>query len=146
MSRQKLPSALAMRGILPEHHRFLQGVEETLDNGVLAPSGGSEVTGGFTFEPYDHGTVSSGSITPNPSQCLKQTVTNNGAFTLNATTECGDVELHVTNGASAGTITFSGFVKKYTSDPITTTNTHKFIIMIFGWGALGADYVIKARQ
>lgn len=144
--RQRLPGTSAMRDVLPEHYRFLQDVETTLNNGVLAPAGGSEVSGGFTFDPYDHGTISSGSITPNPSQCLKQTLTNNGAFTLNATAECGDVELHITNGASAGAITFSGFVKKYTSDPITNTNGHKFIILIFGWGALGADYVIKARQ
>lgn len=76
----------------------------------------------------------------------KQKITNNGAFTLAAPTDVGDCHIRVTNGASAGSITFSGFTKKYTSDALDTTNAHQFIIRIWSYGGAGADYDIKARQ
>lgn len=103
-------------------------------------------TGGVTFTAYVLGTPANGStITPNPSNGLKQKLTNNVAgFTIAATAEIGDCEVHVTNGASAGTISFSGF-KQWSGDPLTTTNAHEFAILILGFGTKAA-YSIKALQ
>ena len=94
---------------------------------------------------FSWGTVS-GTITPNPSAGIKQSLTNNGAFTFAATSEVGDCQVEVINGATAGAITFSGFTKNYAGDALDTTNGHKFVIFVYGFGADGADYMIKARQ
>lgn len=104
-------------------------------------------TGGLTITEYDIGTPTNGStVTPNPSNALKQKLTNNVAgFTIAATSEIGDVELRVTNGASAGTISFSGFDKQWTGDSLTTTNGHQFVIFIYGFDGKQA-YIIKALQ
>lgn len=115
---------------------------------VLTVAGGQTVTGGFTEQEFDNGAPTNGSsITINPSNGLKQKITNNvAAFTIAATAETGDVELRIINGASAGTITFSGFTKKFTGDTIDATSAHQFVAFIYGWGAAGTDYIIKARQ
>lgn len=106
---------------------------------------GGSASGGLTFSTHDLGTVTTGSVTPNPSDGLKQKLVNNGAFTLTATAEVGDVELLVTNGASAGTITFSGFEKQWTGDPLDTTSGHKFVIFIYGLDGAQAC-IAKALQ
>lgn len=115
------------------------------DKRVFAQAGNA--TGGVTFTEHDHGTPANGAtITPNPSQGLKQLVTNNVAgFTVAATAEIGDLELRIVNGASAGTITFSGFEKKWTSDSLDTTNGHQFVAFIYGFSGKQA-YIIKALQ
>lgn len=97
------------------------------------------------FVEYDHGTVIGGTIAPNPTSGLKQKVTNNGAFTIQATAEIGNVELRVTNGASAGAITFAGFDKQWSGDALTTTNGHQFAIFIHGYDGKQA-YLIRALQ
>jgi hypothetical protein len=106
---------------------------------------GENATGGVTFTEYDHGTITSGTITPNPATCLKQKVTNNGTFTIAATGQIGDVELRVINAASAGSISFSGFDKQWSGDALTTTDTHQFVIFIYGFDGKQA-YLIKALQ
>lgn len=115
------------------------------DKRALTEGGGRTLSGGFVFAEYDLGTVSSGTITPNPSNGLKQKLTNNGAFTLAATSEIGDLELRVTNGASAGSITFSGFEKNWPGDALNTTNGNQFVIFIYGFDGRQA-YTIKALQ
>lgn len=104
-------------------------------------------TGGVTFTEYDLGTPTNGStVTPDPSDGLKQKLTNNVAgFTIAATAEIGDCEVRVTNGASAGTISFSGFDKQWSGDALTTTSGHQFIIFIYGFDGKQA-YLIKALQ
>lgn len=115
-------------------------------NAVLTVIGGQTLTGGFTETPFDFGSVTSGTITPNPSKCLKQKVTNNGAFAIAATAEIGDVELLITNGASAGAISFSGFTKQFTGDALDTTNGHKFVVFIYAFDAGVTACVVKALQ
>lgn len=110
---------------------------------------GGEMTGGVTHTEYDNGTPTNGAnITIDPSNGLKQKITNNVAgFTITATAEIGDVELRIINGASAGTITWSGFHRNFPGgDLLTTTNGHQFLALIYGFGAAGADYIVRSRQ
>lgn len=121
-------------------------VNQLLDE-VLTIFGGQTIQGGFDFDEFDLGTPTNGStITPNPTTCLKQKVTNNVAgFTIAATSQTGDLELRVVNGASAGTISFSGFDINWTGDALDTTSGHQFIIFIYGYPGKQA-YLIKALQ
>ena len=116
----------------------------------LTTGGGQTITGGFTWTPFSLGTVTTGTVTPSPLNNLKQTLTNGGAFTIAAGTTVGDVELYVTNNASAGTISFSGFTKQFSSDALDTTNTHEFVIFIYIFkndaGTVKSAYLIKAMQ
>lgn len=123
--------------------------EESYENGnrVLTVAGGRTLTGGFNEEEFDLGTPANGAtITPNPLDGLKQKVTNNVAgFTIAATTQIGDCEVRITNGASAGTITFSGFVQ-WTGDPLDAVNGNQFVAFIFGFGGGKRAYLIKKLQ
>lgn len=86
---------------------------------------------GFNSTPYNLGTVSSGTVTPASANGNTQYLTNNGAFTLAAPSTNCSIDIDVTNGASAGAITFSGFtVGSNTGDTYATTNTNKYILMI----------------
>ena len=106
----------------------------------------SAITVGFTVTPYSIGTVSSGTTTPSIANGNYQYYTNNGAHTLAAPTSDGAIDILVTNGASAGSITFSGFtVSSSVGDSLTTTNTSKFIISVRRINSI-ATYVIKALQ
>ena len=115
-------------------------------NPLLTAAGGVALTAGFTEVPPATIVPTNGqTVTVNPSAGLKQNLTNNVAgFTIAATAEIGDLELHVTNGASAGVLTFSGF-KQWPGDVLDTTNGHEFVVFIFGYGAKAA-YTIKALQ
>lgn len=93
-------------------------------------AGGQQVVGGFSLSPYNGGNVS-GSYTPNPLNGNYQYFTNNGAITFNAPTVDCAIDFLITNSASAGAITFSGYtVSASTGDAFTTANTHKFILSI----------------
>jgi hypothetical protein len=98
--------------------QYLQQADNTLRT-ALTEAGGATLIGGFNEQPFSLGTPAAGStITPNPSDNLKQTLTNNAAFTIAATSQVGDVELYITNGATAGAITFGGFTKNWTGDSL----------------------------
>lgn len=83
------------------------------------------VTGGARITSKDLGTVSSGTLTPDPGDRPLQHYTNGGAHTLAPGSNTGSYILDITNNASAGTITTSGFTK-VSGDSFTTTNGHKF--------------------
>lgn len=99
------------------------------DGNYAKLAGNQNLTGGFTATAYDAGTKSSGTFTPNPTLGTWQKFNNNGAFTLAPqSTGAGDSSSMIidqTNGASAGTITRSGWTK-VTGDNLTTTNGNKF--------------------
>lgn len=82
---------------------------------------GQNLIEGFTFTSLDQGTKSSGTFTPVMLTGQVQHFTNNGAHTLAPPTGHGSMILDQTNGASAGTITRSGFTK-VTGDLLATTN------------------------
>lgn len=83
------------------------------------------LAGGARVTVKDLGTVSSGTVTPDPGDRPMQKYTNNGAHTLAPGTNVGAYLLTITNGASAGAITTSGW-DLVTGDSFTTTNGHKF--------------------
>lgn len=94
----------------------------------LATGTTATITKGFTVTPNS---VSTGSFTVDPSLGNYQYVTNGGAFTLTAPASDCAVDILVTNNASAGAITFSGFtVGSATGSALTTTNTSKFLISV----------------
>lgn len=72
-----------------------------------------------------------------------QIITNNAAFTITAPPNTGTQEgfciLLVSNGASAGTITLSGFtVGSNTGDTYVTTNGSKFSLFVWRIGSIAA--------
>jgi len=114
---------------------------------ALAVAGGQTTTGGFNITPYSIGTITTGTVTPNAINQNYQYYTNNGAHTLAAPASDCAIDILITNGAAAGAITFSGFTVAAgnTGDPLTTTNTSKFIVSIRRINAI-STYVIKALQ
>jgi hypothetical protein len=91
------------------------------------PYAGGTLTGGFVGPDQSDGSKSSGTYTPSPSTGNWRRVTNDGAFTLAAPSASGEfsILIEITNGASAGAITLSGFTKT-DGDAFTTTNGHVF--------------------
>lgn len=101
------------------------------------------LTGGAVVTEKDLGTKSSGTLTMDVGDRPLQKVTNGGAFTLAPGTNIGSTVLSVTNNASAGTITTSGFTK--VTGSFTTTNGHKFQCSIVV-SAVGSSLQILAMQ
>ena len=90
--------------------------------------------------------LTTGSITIDCGSRPIQNITNNGAYTITAPANDGSCILIVTNGASAGATTFTGFtVGANTGDALTTTNTQKFTIFIWRANAV-SGYRIAAHQ
>jgi len=100
-------------------------------------SGGANVTSN---------SISTGSFTVDCGARPLHYVTNGGAYTITAPSNDGSCMILVTNNASAGATTFSGFtVSSSTGDALTTTNTSKFVISVVRINAV-STYVIKALQ
>jgi hypothetical protein len=113
---------------------------------VLTAGNTATITAGYTVTPNNIGTVSTGTTTPAPASGNYQYYTNNGAHTLAAPASDCAIDVLITNGATAGAITFSGFtVGANVGDALTTTNTNKFIVSIRRINAV-STYVIKALQ
>lgn len=105
-----------------------------------------QFSGGVRVTCFSGGTISSGTFTPDSGNGPLQFITNGGAFTFAAPTHDGACDVMVTNNASAGTITFSGYtVSANTGDSLNTTNTDVFIISVRRINGT-ATYVIKALQ
>ena len=90
------------------------------------------------------GTVSSGTQTPEPATGFFKTLTNGGAFTLAPPTTVGYYLLVITNNASAGAITTSGFGDVF-GDAFTTTNGHIFMCLVIDDGT-NSVLKVKALQ
>ncbi len=85
------------------------------------------VTGGVTYTSKALGTagvVSSGTVTPEPGDRAVQHYTNGGAHTLAPSANVGSILLDITNNASAGAITTSGFTKVVGT--FATTDGYKY--------------------
>jgi hypothetical protein len=83
------------------------------------------ITGGAEVTSKSLGTQSSGTLTLDVADRLLQHYTNGGAHTLAPGTKTGSIVVDITNNASAGAITTSGFTK-VTGDAFDTTNGSKF--------------------
>ncbi len=105
-------------------------VQTQLDNRVTSDADDA-LTGGYTTTADNDGTFSSGTYTPTPSGGNMKRIVNGGAFTLAAPSASGDytMVIQITNNATAGAITLSGF-NKTSGNPFTTTNGHDFFVYI----------------
>ena len=97
-------------------------------NALLYDTEDQTITGGARVTSKS---IATGSFTVDTGDRQCQYITNNGVFTITAPANDGSILLLVTNGASAGAITFTGFqVGVSTGDILTTTNGHDFLIQI----------------
>lgn len=87
------------------------------------------LTSGYAATPYSAGTKSTGTFTPDEANGNFQYATSGGAHTLAPPTNSCTLIILYANGASAGTVTTSGFTK-VTGDSFTTTNGHEFMLYI----------------
>jgi hypothetical protein len=117
-----------------------------VNSSVMLTSGNQTLSGGFSVTSYNLGT-GSGTVTPSPVNGNYQYMTNNGAFTLAAPASDCAIDILVTNGASAGSITFSGFTVPTGGggDTYATTNANRFLLMIRRINSI-STYVWKALQ
>lgn len=103
--------------------------------------------GGFSSPAKAWGDQS-GTLAMNPlTNGNYQAFNNVGAISITApTVDCG-IDLMMTNTATAGGVSFSGFTVAAgnTGDPLTTTNGHKFLISMRRIGGT-STYAIKALQ
>jgi hypothetical protein len=102
------------------------------------------VTGGARITSLSLGVVNSGTLTPDPGDRPMQHYTANGAHTLAPGSNAGSYLLDILNGASAATITTSGWTK-VDGDAFTTTNGHKFRCSCT-IGNNGSVLVVQAMQ
>ena len=114
---------------------------------ISATAQDQNFTGGVTVTSYNIGTLpGAGPYSIDPGLCPLQYVTNAGGFTLVAPANDGACSILITNNATAGSITFSGFtVGASVGDPLTTINGNQFIISVFRINGI-ASYFIKALQ
>ena len=111
---------------------------------VLTTANTATISKGFTLTPNSLGNITS--FTIDPTLGNYQYGTNHGAATWTAPASDCAVDILVTNDATAGAITFSGFtVGANVGDSLTTTNGHKFIISIRRINSV-STYIVKALQ
>lgn len=109
----------------------INSIAAAITTNVLTILGNKTITGGFRTTDYNGGTISTGTFTPDAYNSNYQFYTNNGAHTLAAPANNSAIDILITNGASAGAITFSGYtVGSNTGSALTTTNGNRFIISI----------------
>lgn len=101
------------------------------------------MTGGARVTSKSLGTISTGTLTLDPGDRGLQHYTNDGAHTLAPGSNTGSIILDITNGASAGAITTSGFTK--VAGSFTTTSGHKFRCHV-SVGNAGSLLQIQALQ
>lgn len=120
------------------------GSYEIADPDILKADTTDNLTVGYTTTSNDLGTVTTGTTTLAFADGQVQRLINGGAFTLAppATGE-GTMVLEITNNASAGAITTSGFTS-VTGDALDTTNTNKFLCSVARIGTTSYLSVIAA--
>lgn len=113
---------------------YVAGVTSSIQtqlNNRVTSNADDALTGGYTTTADNDGTQSSGTYTPTPAGGNIKRIVNGGAFTLAAPSAAGDYTLiiQMTNNASAGTVTLSGFTKS-SGAAFTTTDGHDFMLYI----------------
>jgi hypothetical protein len=104
-------------------------VVQAYDADILKADTTDVLTVGYATTPYNAGTVSSGTFTPNEANGQQQYYINGGAHTLAPPTNNTVLTIQVSNNGSAGAITTSGFTI-LTGDALTTTNGDDFFLRI----------------
>lgn len=119
---------------------YISGV--SIINNVLKSDTTANLQVGYTTSSSNLGIVSSGTLTPNVQTRPICHYFNNGAHTLAPITDVGSIVVDMTNQASAGAVTISGFTKT-AGDTITTTNAAKFRFFI-SKGDVGSFLFVQA--
>lgn len=96
---------------------------------VLTDADTDTLTKGFDATEYDAGTQTTGTWTIDPAENNFQKAVNGGAFTLAPPATTCSVNIQLTNNASAGAITTSGFTQ-VTGDSLTTTDGDDFFLTV----------------
>ena len=99
------------------------------DADILKADTTDVLTVGYATTPYNAGTKSSGTFTPNEANGQQQYYINGGAHTLAPPTNNTCITLQVTNNGSAGAITTSGFTI-VTGDALTNANGDDFFLRV----------------
>ena len=99
---------------------------QAYDANTIKANATKALSAGYSATPYNAGTKSSGTFTPDEANGNMQYCVNGGAFTLAPPTNNCTLIIQITNNASAGAITTSGFTKVTGSAP-TTTNGDDFL-------------------
>lgn len=102
---------------------------QAYDADTLKADTADVLTAGFAATPYNAGTKSAGTFTPDESNGNFQYAVNGGTFTLAPPTNNCTLVIQITNNGSAGAITTSGFTK-VTGDTLSTTNADDFFLFI----------------
>jgi hypothetical protein len=104
------------------------------------------LSGGANITSHSIGTVTSGTTTIDCGQSPLQYMTNGGASTIAAPSNDGSTIIFITNNASAGTITWSGFTEgANTGDTLTTVNGSKFSVSVYRVNGI-SHYLVSAYQ
>ena len=113
---------------------------------ILQPNFTNLISKGYTLTPNGIGTMAA-TFTPDPTAGNYQFATNNNAVTtFNVPGSDCAIDILITNGASAGAITFSGSYRVGTTgDAYNTTNTNVFLLSIRRINAI-STYIWKALQ
>jgi hypothetical protein len=116
-----------------------------LTNITMKLAGNQIVTGGFRITPFNAGNSSS-PFTPDTLKGNYQYISNVGAFTLQAPPNDCAMDILITNSATAGIVTFTGFqIGLNIGDLMTIDVGHKFIVSIRRINNT-ATYSVKALQ
>ena len=101
---------------------------EAADAAILKSDETSTLTVGYNVTTFNAGTKTTGTFTPAPASGNIQRAVNGGAFILSPpVTDCVMI-IQITNNASAGAVTTSGFSK--VEGTLTTTNGDDFLAYI----------------
>lgn len=103
---------------------------QAFDADILKADTADTLTAGFDGAENDLGTITTGTVTPDQANGNFQHYVNNGAHTLAPPSTSNGVAIivQVTNAASAGAVTTSGFTK--VTGSFTTTNGDDFMLTI----------------
>lgn len=102
---------------------------QAFDTNTLKSNAAANLTVGYTATAENLGTITTGTITPNPANGTYKRAINGGAFNLAPPSigsgDSASVSIQITNNASAGTITPLGYTW-INGDSLTTTNGDDF--------------------
>jgi hypothetical protein len=120
-----VPGTTAYKTVLKTSAGVTLQTTDAITPPILLDTADQSVTGGARIVTLDQGTKSSGTFTPDPGDRPVQKYINGGAHTLAPGSNYGSYRLDITNNASAGAITTSGWTKVVGA--FTTTNGNKFM-------------------
>lgn len=89
----------------------------------------AQISKGYTLAPNDLGNKNAG-WTIDPTLGNTQYMTNTGAHTITAPANDCRVEIEVTNSATAGSLSFSGFTGSIKGEAYNTTNGNAFTLVV----------------